>query len=162
MKELFFWKVWSSSERRMVIAAFVTIVFALLFFIIKGIDPLANVIRWDVLSELSDISTVVDILKFDQWQYGISGPSNLVTEQFVASTMQTDFLTIKIFWGLIIIGLSFLLAALTTLPRFWYLTGMVAFIVLIASARLETLGVFGQGSRVLFIITASLYGGLSY
>ncbi|MBE9465866.1 tetratricopeptide repeat protein [Dyadobacter subterraneus] len=162
MKELFFWRVWSSSERRISIAAFVTIILSLLFFIVKGIDPLANVIRWDVLSELSDISTVVDILKFDQWQYGISGPSSLITEQFVASTMQTDFLTIKIFWGLIIVGLSFILASLTTMPRFWYLAGMVTFIVLLASARLETLGIFGEGSRGFFILSVALYAGLSY
>ncbi|WP_254561424.1 hypothetical protein [Dyadobacter diqingensis] len=162
MKELFFWKVWSSSERRITIAAFVIIILSILFFVLKGIDPLANVIRWDVLSELSDISTVVDVLKFDQWQYGISVPSNLVTEQFVASTMETDFLTLKIFWGFVIIGLSFILAALTTMPRFWYLAGMVVFILLLASARLETLGVFGEGSRVLFIITVTLFTGLSY
>ena len=162
MKELFFWRVWSSSERRVTIAAFVVIVLALLFFILKSIDPLANVIRWDVLSELSDVSTVVDILKFDQWQYGITVPSNLVTEQFVASTMETDFLTIKIFWGFIVVGLSFILVSLTTMPRFWYLTGMVVFILLLASARLETLGVFGEGSRGLFILTVALYIGLTY
>ena len=162
MKELFFWRVWSSTERRISIAAFVTVILALLFFILKSIDPLANVIRWDVLSELSEISTVVDILKFDQWQYGISTPSNLVTEQFVASTMETDFLTIRIFWGFIIIGLSFILASLTTMPRFWYLTGMVVFILLLASARLETLGLFGEGNKALFIITIALYTSLSY
>ena len=162
MKELFFWKVWSSSERRITITALVVVLLALLFFILKSIDPLANVIRWDVLSELSEISTVVDILKFDQWQYGISAPSSLVTEQFVASTMETDFLTIRIFWGFIIIGLSFILASLTTMPRFWYLTGMVVFILLLASARLETLGIFGQGNKAFFIITITLYTGLSY
>jgi len=162
MKELFFWKVWSSYERRITITAFLVILFSILFFIVKSVDPLANVIHWDVLSELSDISTVVDVLKFDQWQYGISGPSNLVTEQFVASTMQTDFLTVRIFWGFIVIGLSFILASLTTLPRFWYLTGMIIFILLLASARLETLGVFGDGSRVLFLLTVASYTGLSY
>lgn len=162
MKELFFWKVWSSSERRITITAFLVILFSILFFIVKSVDPLANVIHWDVLSELSDISTVVDVLKFDQWQYGISGPSNLVTEQFVASTMQTDFLTVRIFWGFIVIGLSFILASLTTLPRFWYLTGMIIFILLLASARLEILGVFGDGSRVLFLLTVASYTGLSY
>jgi tetratricopeptide (TPR) repeat protein len=162
MKELFFWRVWSVSERSTAISGLIVIVFALLFFILKGIDPLANVIRWDVLSELSEISTVVDILKFDAWQYGISVPSNLVTEQFVASTMETDFLALKIFWGIVMIGLSFILAALTTLPRFWYLTGMVVFILLLASARLETLGVFGEGSRALFIVSVTLFAGLSY
>jgi Tfp pilus assembly protein PilF len=162
MKGLFFWRVWSSSERRFAITAFIVILSALLFFILKSIDPLANVIRWDVLSELSDVSTVVDVLKFDQWQYGISVPSNLITEQFVASTMETDFMSIRIFWGFAIIGLSFILASLTTMPRFWYLTGMVVFILLLASARLETLSVFGEGSRGLFVIAVVLYIGLTY
>jgi hypothetical protein len=162
MKELFFWKVWSPSERRTTLAALIIICLSLLFFIIKSLDPLSNVIRWNVLSELSDITSVVDILHIGQWQYGISTPSQLITESFVASVMETDLLTVRVFWVFALTGLSFMLAALTTMPRFWYLAGMILFILLLGFARLETLGVFGEGSRTLFLLTVILYGGLSY
>jgi len=162
MKELFFWKVWSSSERRITIAAFFIIFLSILFFVIKGIDPLGNVIRWDVLSELSNVTAVVDIFRLDQLQYGISIPSSLVTENFMASTMETDLLTIQLFWVFALIGLSFILAALTTMSRFWYLAGMIIFILLLAFSRLEILGVFGAGNRTFFLVTVVLYGGVTY
>jgi tetratricopeptide (TPR) repeat protein len=162
MKEFFFWRVWTGSERGMAIGGFLVILAALVFFAVHIIDPLGNVVRWDVLSELSTLDTVVDVLRLDQWQYGVAVPSHLVTEQFVASTMQTDFLLAQVFLVLALIGLSFVLAALTTLSRFWYLGSMIAFILLLASARLETLGVLGEGSRALFIIAVTGLGGLSY
>ena len=162
MKEYFFWKVWSLSERRTTIAALVLIFLALVFFIINAIDPLSNVIQWNVLSEVAEIPTVVDILRIDQWQYGVSVPSQLVTESFIASVMETDLRTVGIFWFFALTGLSFLLASLTTLPRFWYLAGMILFILLLAFSRLEALGVFGEGNKTLFLLTAILYGGASY
>jgi tetratricopeptide (TPR) repeat protein len=162
MKELFFWKVWSRSERGLAIGGLVVLFFSLLFLAFKMINPLANVIRWDVLSELSTVNSVIDVLRLDQWQFGVSVPSQLVSEQFVASTMETDFLTVKIFWILSMTGLSLVLAAITTLSRFWYLAAMIAFILLTASARPETLGLFGEANRSFFIIIVILIGGLSY
>ncbi len=162
MKEFFFWKVWSRSERWMALGAFSVLALSLFFFGIKIINPLSNVIRWDVLSELSSINTVVDVLRIDQWQYGVTVPSQLVSEQFVASTMETDFLSIHVFWAFSILGLSLILAGITTLSRFWYLAGMILFILLAAASRPETLGLFGEGSRLLFIIFVALTGGLSY
>jgi tetratricopeptide (TPR) repeat protein len=162
MKEYFFWKVWSLSERRTTITALVLILLALLFFVFNSIDPLSNVIQWNVLSEVAEIPTVVDILRIDQWQYGVSVPSQLVTESFIASVMETDLRMVGIFWIFALAGLSFLLASLTTLPRFWYLAGMILFILLLAFSRLEALGVFGEGNKTLFLLTAILYGGASY
>jgi len=162
MKEFFFWKVWSRSERLAAVASLAVLFLSIVFFAFKIIDPLSNVIRWDVLSELSSINTVVDVLGIDQWQYGISVPSQLVSEQFMASTMETDFLSIRLFWIFSILGLSLVLATITTLSRFWYLAGMIIFILLVASARPETLGVLGDGNRTLFIVIVILIGGLSY
>ncbi|MCE7068632.1 tetratricopeptide repeat protein [Dyadobacter sp. CY326] len=162
MKEFFFWKVWSPSERNMTVAAFLALFVALVFFLVKSIDPLANVIRWNVVSELSETTAVLDILQLGQWQYGISTPTHLVTESFMASVMETDFLNVTAFWAFSLIGLTILLGALTTMSRFYYLAGMIAFIMFLAFSRLETLGVFGEGNRALFLIAVALYGGVTY
>jgi Tfp pilus assembly protein PilF len=162
MKEFFFWKVWSPSERRMTIAAFLILALALTFFIIQCIDPLTNVIRWNVVSELSDITAVVDVLRIGQWQYGISTPSHLVTESFVSSVMEINLWTVNIFWIGGLVGLSLILAALTTMSRFWYLAGMILFIMFLAFARLETLNVFGTENRALFLVAVVLYAGITY
>lgn len=162
MKDLFFWKVWSPSERRMAAWALAILFLAIVFFITKILDPLGNVIRWNVLSELSEVSTVTDILQLGQWQYGISVPSHLVTESFAASVMETDFLTVRLFWAFVLVGLCIILAALSTMPRFWYLAGMALFILALSFSRLETLNVFGDGNRSLFLLAVVLYVGLTY
>lgn len=162
MKELFFWRVWSASERRLAISILIIIDLSLLFLLFKSINSLENVTNWNVLSELQEVNAVTDQLLIGQWQFGVPNPVQLVSEQFIASVMQLDHSLLYVFTALTIIGISFILAALTTLPRFWYLTGMVIFILLLAISRLETLQVFGDGNRTLFILTIITYGGLSY
>ncbi|WP_031529563.1 tetratricopeptide repeat protein [Dyadobacter crusticola] len=162
MKELFFWKVWSVSERRMAVVMLAVLVSAVAFFILKCIDPLQNVVRWNVVSEMSETGAIVDFLRIGQWQYGVSTPSHLVTESFMASVMEIDYVTVQVFWLFAIIGISLILAAITTLSRFWYLAGMVVFIMFLGFSKLEILSGAGEGNKLLFIITVLIYGITTY
>jgi hypothetical protein len=162
MKEIFFWKVWSASERRMAVTMLAVLLLGILYFVFKSIDPLQNVIRWNVVSELSELNAVIDFLRIGQWQYGVSTPSHLVTENFMASVMEIDSLSVWVFWTFTVTGLCLILAALTTLSRFWYLAGMVVFILFLGFSRLEVLSGAGQGSRFLFIITVLIYTVSTY
>lgn len=162
MNDLLFWKVWSPSERRMAVGAFLVLILGLVFLVVQCMDPLGNVVRWNVVSELSETTAVVDVLQLGQWQYGISIPTHLVTESFMSSVMEMNAWTVYFFWIGALAGLSFVLAALTTMTRFWYLAGTILFILFLAFARLETLHVFGSESRLLFLVATMLYGGVSY
>lgn len=162
MNDLLFWKVWSPSERRMAVGAFLVLILGLAFLVWQCIDPLGNVVRWNVVSELSETTAVVDVLQLGQWQYGISTPTHLVTESFMSSVMEVNALTVYLFWIGALVGLSLVLAALTTMSRFWYLGGTILFIMFLAFARLETLRVFGAENRLLFLTATILYGGVSY
>jgi hypothetical protein len=162
MKETFFWQAWSAAERRMAYWALGILLLTLLFFVSKIINPLEQTIHWDVLSELSDIPVVVDILPLNGWQFGVTIPSFLTTEQFVASPMDIDSTTLRVFGVMVLLGLCLVLTAVSALPRFWYLGGMTAFILLVAACRLETLSVFGEDSRLLYTLIVLAYGGVSY
>lgn len=162
MKELFFWRAWPAAERRMAYWALGILSLGLVFFLAMIVDPLGNVVHWDVLSELSEVPSVVDILPLDGWQFGVTIPSFLTMEQFMAAPMELPVLLIRFGGTLALLGLCIVLAALTALPRFWYLGSMVAFILLAAASRLETLGLFGEGSRLFFMIVVGTFGGLSY
>ncbi|QRR02858.1 tetratricopeptide repeat protein [Dyadobacter sandarakinus] len=162
MKELFFWKVWSPSERRTTIAVLAAIILAIVLFLIKIIDPLGNAVRWNVLSEVSEINAAIDVLQIGTWQFSIHTPSQLVTESFMASVMETDLLSVRLFWIFTMAGISLILAALTTLSRFWYLAGMILLILFLAFCRLEILHVFGDQTKSFFLLTVILYGGISY
>lgn len=162
MNDLLFWKVWSPSERRVAVGTFLVLALGLAFLAWQCIDPLGNVVRWNVVSELSETTAVVDVLQLGQWQYGISTPTHLVTESFMSSVMEINASTVYLFWIGALIGLSLVLAALTTMSRFWYLAGTILFILFLAFARLETLRVFGAENRLLFLTATILYGGVSY
>ncbi len=162
MKDLYFWKAWSVSERRLVISVFIIIVISLVFLLFKSIDPLSNTVKWNVLSEAHETTAVIDIIQLGQFQFGITIPSQLISEQFIASVMETDLLSVAGFILLSLTGFSIILGAVTTLPRFWYMASMVLVIFLIATAKLEMLYILGQSSKVLLIVTLLLYGGLSY
>ncbi|GGH52920.1 hypothetical protein GCM10007423_57860 [Dyadobacter endophyticus] len=146
----------------MAVAAFLVLLLGLTFLVWQCMDPLGNVVRWNVVSELSETTAVVDVLQLGQWRYGISTPTHLVTERFMSSVMEVNAVTVYLFWIGALTGLSLVLAALTTMSRFWYLAGTIVFIMFLAFARLETLGVFGTENRLLFLIATILYGGVSY
>ena len=162
MKQLLFWRTWPATEARTARWVLGILALAILVFLANILNPLENAVHWDVLSELSEIPTVVDILPLDGWQFGVTVPSYLTMEQFGAAPMELPVYMIRFIGVLALIGLCVILAAITALPRFWYLGSMVLFIVLLAACRLESLGLFGEGSRLFFIITVVAYGGLSY
>ncbi|GHB53885.1 tetratricopeptide repeat protein [Persicitalea jodogahamensis] len=162
MKQLLFWRTWSTTEARVAHWVLGILALTLLAFLANILDPLENAVHWDVLSELSEITTVVDILPLDGWQFGVTVPSYLTMEQFGAAPMELPILMIRFIGVLALLGLCVILAAVTVMPRFWYLGSMVLFILLLAACRLETLGMFGEGSRLLFVVTVVAYGGLSY
>ncbi|WP_373514190.1 tetratricopeptide repeat protein, partial [Persicitalea sp.] len=162
MKQLLFWRTWPTAEARTARWVLGILALTLLAFLANILNPLENVVHWDVLSELSEIPTVVDILPLDGWQFGVTVPSYLTMEQFGAAPMELPVYMIRALGVFGLIGLCVVLAATTALPRFWYLGCMVLFILLLAACRLETLGLFGEGSRVLFVVAVIAYGGLSY
>lgn len=162
MKQLLFWRTWPTAEARTAYWVLGILALALIAFLANSLNPLENAVHWDVLSELSEIPTVVDILPLDGWQFGVTVPSYLTMEQFGAAPMELPVFMIRFVGVLALIGLCITLAAVTALPRFWYLGSMVLFIVLVAACRLEALGLFGGGSRLFFIISVVAYGGLSY
>ncbi|TDB69031.1 UDP-N-acetylglucosamine--peptide N-acetylglucosaminyltransferase SPINDLY family protein [Arundinibacter roseus] len=162
MEKLFFWKAWSMSEQRLAFGALGLLAFALILFVIQLGDPLSHSVQWDVLSELSEIPVVVDLLPLEGWQFGVTVPAYLTSEQFGAGLMELDLTMIRLFGVVALLGLCLVLSALPSLPRFWYLGAMILFIVLLAACRPDTLGVGGEGSRLFFLLAVAGYGGISY
>ena len=89
MKELFFWRAWPTAERRIAYWALGILSLSLLFFAAMISLSAQNVVHWDVLSELSEVPSVVDILPLDGWQFGVTIPSFLTMEQFGAAPMES-------------------------------------------------------------------------
>jgi tetratricopeptide (TPR) repeat protein len=128
----------------------------------RGVDSTLNGIGWDVRSELSEVPVMVDRVGLTDWEFGVSIPAQVVVEQFVAAERPITAAGVWVELLLMGLGLLIVLAAITVLPRFWYIGSMVVFLLLLAAVRTETLLVGGDSGRFFYLFSALLFGGLSY
>ncbi|MFC5410806.1 hypothetical protein ACFPMF_15900 [Larkinella bovis] len=128
---------------------------------------LQNVVRWDVLSELTELPAPIGTFTDGLFDYPVNGKAYIVTEQFVASAMRVNGLAARLVTLGICAGLAFVLAAISRLPRWYYRITMGAMIVLLATFRLEVLqfpGFLGTAlnGRLPFVVIALVLGLVSY
>ncbi len=159
LNNILFWKGWPKREQAAAVFVLVFLVLSVCLFVFRVIHPVGNVVSWDVLTEMAELPTVIDAFRFGKQDFGVHIPSRLVTEQFVASLMHIDFYHGVLFLVPALLGLSLLLAAVTSLPRTRYLGAMTLFLILVAVSRLEMVT---GGGRVFPVLVVVLYGALSY
>ncbi|GAB3333610.1 hypothetical protein GCM10027299_41320 [Larkinella ripae] len=164
---LFFWKNWRTGHQTAYWTGLVLFITAIAGMVWAWMQGLQNVVRWDVLSELTELPASIGAFTDGLFDYSVTGKSYLVTEQFVASAMQINVLAARLVTLGVCVGLAFVVAALTRLPRWYYLVGMGAVIVLLATFRLEVLqfpGFLGTafGGRLPFVVIALVVGVVSY
>jgi Tfp pilus assembly protein PilF len=164
---LFFWKNWNTSHRAAYWTGLVLFCTAIAGMIWTWIQGLQNVIRWDVLSELTALPASIGTFTDGLFDYAVAGKSYIVTEQFVASAMQVNVVAAKLATLGICVGLVFILAAITRLQHRNYLIVMGLLIVLVATFRLEVLqlpGFLGRvfGGRLTFVLLVVVFGVVSY
>ena len=163
MKKLFFWKSWSASERICVLAVLLLLASSLLYLLISsGIFSETGRIKWDIISLVHDTSVPANVLKLGDFEFSVPAPSVYVTEQYAAPLMLPDVAAGIFFLVIALSGLSVVLAALTTLSRFWFLGGLAILIPLLVFSRTEMLAFPGLPERTLLLLALVLYGGTGY
>lgn len=163
MNDFFFWNTWSVTERRAGLAVLclmaVTLIGLMLF---SGVMFGGGQPAWDVMAQLSEIAIPANRLDLGSMVFDIAAPSVFVTEQYVAPLMLPDTTSAVVFLVVSMVGLSLVLAGLTTLSRFWYLGGTALFILLFVSSRTEIIAFPGLPDRLLLLLSLLLYVGLGY
>ncbi|WP_128547142.1 tetratricopeptide repeat protein [Larkinella soli] len=164
---LFFWKNWNTAHRTVYWTGLVLFLAAVTGMIRAWSLGLRNVVRWDVLSELIDLPASIDTFTDGLFDFPVTGKAYVITEQFVASAMQTNLPAAKLVTMGVCLGLVFILSAVTRFPRVPYLIAMTVLIVLSATFRLEILqfpGWFGSafGGRLPFLSVVLVFGIVSY
>ncbi len=153
---------WRPNERIAAFTVLSLLLLALILLLSKITDPLSNTAPWGVMSEWKEISAVIDRLNTSDGVFGIPVPSMIVTENFVASVMEIQLPVILAALILSLAGLALTLAAITALPRFWYIGAMTGFMILLAFSGTEMLHVDFIHPRFLFLLILLVTGGLSY
>lgn len=153
---------WHFKERITAYIALTILLIALILFVAKIIHPLENMAPWGVISEWKDLLTVIDQLTTTGGTFGIPVPTMIVKENFVASIMEIPTTIIAMAMIIGLLGLSMVLAAITTLPRFWYIGSMVIFMILLAFSGTDMLGIHWGHVRFLFLFSIVAIGSVSY
>ena len=162
MSSLFFWREWDRVSRFIYVSSLFVVGCSLLALVVAWAGGLSNVVRWDVLSELSDVPVSLHQFTDGLLDYSVGGKAYVVSEQFIASAMQLrPGVATALLTG---VGLAFvlILSTLTQFDRLRYLVGLGVLILGLAFFRWEMLEVPGLEGNTLFLILTCLYGGLSY
>lgn len=164
---LFFWKNWNTAHRTTYLTGLVLFMVAIIGLVWAWVQGLQNVVRWNILSELVELPASIGAFTDGLFDYAVSGRAYVVTEQFVASPMQVNALAARLVTLGICVGMIFVLAAISRLPRWYYLIAMAVLIILIATFRLEIVqlpGFFGTalGGRLPFVTLVLVLASVSY
>jgi len=108
-----------------------------------------GVISWEKNQEQKLIETVTRTFRSGPFTLSVPGEMFTIQEYFTGSNLSHNVPASYLFLGLFTTSIIFLLAICTTFPRFWFLAGMTAFILIFFSMRLDALSLFGlQGWNI--------------
>lgn len=162
MISLIFWKHWSRSYRLAYLFGLLLLVISLLAFVGAWWRGLGNVVRWDVLSELTGLPITLQTFTDGLLDYSVPGKAYAVSEQFVASAMQVNPTVAVVFATGLCAAFALLLSATTAFGRVAYLGAMTAFVASLSLFRFEMLEISGLNGPYLFLVLASVFGAISY
>jgi tetratricopeptide (TPR) repeat protein len=162
MSSLFFWKTWDRSHRLGYLAGLFFVAVSLVLLGVAWLNGINTAIRWDVLSELTEVPVAVHTFSDGLLSYTAGGKAYTVSEQFLASAMQIHPILATVCLAGVALALVLILSALPRFDRLRYLIGMGVLIVSMAFFRWEMLEMPGLEGNTLFLILTVLFGGLSY
>ena len=162
MSSLFFWKEWNRAYRIPYLNSLLFLAVGLLAFVVAWYRGVANVVQWDVLSELIELPTTIRTLTDGLFDFAVPGKAYAVSEQFVASVMQVHPWMATALLAALSVGFVLVLSAATRLSRVPFLVAMTVFILVLAVCRFETLEIPGLDGYYVFSILAFLFGSLAY
>jgi len=162
MSSLFFWKEWDRTYRIPYLNSLLLLAVGLLAFGAAWWRGVANVVQWDVLSELIDLPTSIRTVTDGLFDYSVPGKAYAVSEQFVASVMQVYPWMATTLLAALSVGFALVLSAITRLNRVPFLVAMTGFILVLAVCRFETLEIPGLDGQYVFGVLAFLFGSVAY
>ncbi|MDR6560718.1 MULTISPECIES: hypothetical protein [unclassified Arcicella] len=160
MHSIQFWRNWQKPSRILYFFSLSILLLTLIAFIFFYFKGLENVIHWNILSELGEVPFILDQFNIGKETLSFPTKTFIVTEQFLASTMEINLLGNYVFIGLFAFGAVLIVSALSALARFWYLMAMGLVILLLVTFNFELL--YNVTNRYFTISLIVLYAGLSY
>lgn len=162
MNQYFFWNNWE--HRTKLLYQFILAVFfvSIVYATVSYATGHSAIFDWELISVEEPIKVEVNSFKKGLFQFSTSVENYVLTQRMQGSELKVNVTAAWIMLIQLLIGVTFSLTLISTLPRFWYLVGMVIFIAFMVNLRMENLAVFGLYNKTALIISFIIFLPGSY
>ena len=162
MTSLFFWRSWHRESRRVYLFLFVLFLLALGWFGVSYWRGLSNVVDWELISQISEISVPAGEVSVGVFDFSYDANNYVVTENYRGSNIQINTLAAYGLLGCLVVCLVIIMVIISALRGFWYYVSVLILIGVILGFRLEQLQLFGTTNKTGVIIALLLYLPITY
>ena len=162
MSDLFFWRSWRTLDQIILAVISLVAVIAIILALTSYILSPHPTIVWEVVSRLDSVPIPFYTINLGFLEFDFMVENYLITQYFQGSALNINSFWALLYLVLLGISLVFSLSVITTLSRFWFIFGMVGFILLMMNFKLEQLLLFDRTDQIGMIIAFFLYLPLSY
>lgn len=162
MHTLWFWKSWSSGDRKLFwLLASLCIVGMVLFCFVYFQSPSLAFI-WEQFQTIELLEIPSRNFSIGLSHVNVPIDNLLLFETFSGSALQPTAWIFYVFLGCVSVGLLLYTTFITTLKRYSFLVGIGFLILAIVSLRWEALELFGLTNKIASGVIVILFGGTAY
>lgn len=156
-----FWKAWLPEFRFTWYTVVAVFSLSVAFYAISYFRGHDGILHWEKIQEQKVIESTLDTFSVGPFELTVPGDNYVIFEYFNGSNIEPNMPASNLFLAMLAIGAVVVLTIITTLDRFWFILGMVLFMLFVASLRLRILEIFGQLNQAPLIVTLIVYSGVA-
>ncbi len=157
----FFWRNWNNEYRYAWYVSATLFAVALVFMWYGYFSGNNGIINWQKLQEQKSVESVVHTFNVGPFELNVPAENFVIYEYFNGGDLYPNIYAQLIFLFFLFTSSIFLLTIITTLDRFWFIVGIVLYILFLYSLRLRVLTIFGQFNQIPLITVSVIVTGVS-
>ncbi len=162
MSAIFFWKQWPAPIRRIWHLSIAIAIGALGFMWFSWFQGNDGIIHWEKIQEQKTVETTIHSFRVGPFELSVPAESYVIFEYLQGSDVEHNASASFIFLGLLLAGAAIIVSVISTLDRFWYLSGMTVFILFVVSLRLDLMQLFGQNGVLVPAVVLIIFLAVSF
>jgi len=157
MKPDFFWRSWPKPYKfiyQALLAVFVISICAYTFTYFSGST---FVIHWEIENIIDPTKTLFDSFWIGLYEFPIYVDNYVISQSFIASPLQVITWPAYVLMIWLGIFISFMLALITDLSRFWFVVAVILVTLLFVGLKLDFLLLFNSYEKIGLVVAIVLY-----
>ncbi len=157
MKSYFFWNQWPTPYRISYRIFLILLGLSILLYTVAYVVGSAFVIDWEVINTIKPVSTLLMTYDIGLFSFPVHVDNFLIFQSFHGSDLRIETWPSIILLIWIGVFISFALATITDLPRFWFLVAIILFTLLLVGLGIDHIVLFGRYDKTGIGIAILMY-----